>query len=145
MIYRYNQWLDESEKVDAAAPDMSAEPEADLTPAQMEAPIEPEVAAPTEPTSVEDMDETTDIGKFTKIDQARKDAVKAFKDKQKEFLAMPEETRKNPVSEEDKTKVQTMKDELIGLHKTMKDAELEFNKFNEELLGVSEEEEDIEP
>ena len=137
MIYRYNQWLDESEKVDAAAPDMSAEPEADLTPAQMEAPLEP--------ASVEDMDETTDIGKFTKIDQARKDAVKAFKDKQKEFLAMPEETRKNPVSEEDKTKVQTMKDELIGLHKTMKDAELEFNKFNEELLGVSEEEEDIEP
>ena len=140
MIHKYNQWLEESEKTD-----MPAEPEADLTPAQMTSPIEPEVTAPTEPTEVTDMDETTDIGKFTKIDLARKDAVKAFKDKQKEFLAMPEESRKNPVSEEDQTKVQTMKDELISLHKTMKDAELAFNKFNEELLGVSEEEEDIEP
>lgn len=144
MIYKYNQWLEESEKVEPAA--VPAETEADLTPAQMENPAEPEAPAPAEPAEVEEMDETTDIGKFKKLDQARKDAVKAFKDKQKEFLDMPEETRKNPVSEEDKANVQTMKDELIALHKTMKDAESEFNKFNDELLGIAaEEEEDIEP
>ena len=64
---------------------------------------------------------------------------------------MPEESRKNPTSDEDKQKVQTLKDELIALNKTMKDAESAFNKFNDEMLGLSadvenpEGAEDIEP
>lgn len=146
MIYKYTEWLEESEKTEApaAAPEQT-EPEADLTPAQMEAPAEPEAPAPAEPTEVEEMDETTEIGKFRKLDQARKDAVKAFKDKQKVFLEMPDETRKNPETDEDKEKVQTLKSELISLNQAMKDAEAAFNKFNDELLGTAEEEEDIEP
>jgi hypothetical protein len=142
MIYKYSEWLDESEKTAAPAP---AETEADLTPAQMEAPVEPAEPAPVEPTEVEEMDETTEIGKFRKLDQARKDAVKAFKDKQKEFLEMPDEARKNPQSDEDKEKVQALKTELISLNQTMKDAEMAFNKFNDELLGIEEEVEDVEP
>jgi len=146
MIYRYNQWLEESEKVDATGP--AIDPPADLTPAEMDAPAEPAAPTDAEPTSVEDIDDSTEIGKFKKLDQARKDAVKAFKDKQKEFLEMPEDARKNPATDEDKEKVQTLKDELITLNKTMKEAESAFNKFNDEMLGLSddtEEEEDIEP
>ena len=114
----------------------------------MEAPAEPAEPAESEPTAVEEFDDSTEIGKFKKLDQTRKDAVKAFKDKQKEFLAMPEDARKNPATDEDKEKVQTLKDELITLNTTMKDAESAFNKFNDEMLGLSddsEEEEDIEP
>lgn len=146
MIYRYNQWLEESEMVDAAGP--TIDPPADLTPAEMEAPAEPAEPTDSEPTSVEEFDDSTEIGKFKKLDQTRKDAVKAFKDKQKEFLAMPEDARKNPATDEDKEKVQTLKDALITLNTTMKDAESAFNRFNDEMLGLSddsEEEEDIEP
>lgn len=146
MIYRYNQWLEESEKVDAAAPAIDA-PAVDPMPADV--PAEPAMDADAEPKNVEEIDDSTEIGKFKKLDQARKDAVKAFKEKQKEFLEMPEESRKNPTSDEDKEKVQTLKDELIALNKTMKDAESAFNKFNDEMLGLSgdleTEEEDIEP
>jgi hypothetical protein len=143
MIYKYSQWLEESEKVEPAAP--VNQEEADLTPAQMEAPAEPAEPVAAEPENVEEIDDSTEIGKFKKLDQARKDAVKAFKDKQKEFLDMPEETRKNPASDEDKQMIEDKKKELIELHTAMKNAEMEFNKFNEELLGLSEEEEDVEP
>lgn len=149
MIYRYNQWLEESEKVDATAPaiDAPAAPAADPS----ATPPPPAEMDETEPKSVEEIDDSTEIGKFKKLDQARRDAVKAFKEKQKEFLEMPEESRKNPTSDEDKQKVQTLKDELIALNKTMKDAESAFNKFNDEMLGLSadvenpEGDEDIEP
>ena len=146
MIYRYNQWLEESEKVDATVPAIDA-PAADPS----AAPAPPAEMDETEPKSVEEIDDSTEIGKFKKLDQARRDAVKAFKEKQKEFLEMPEESRKNPTSDEDKQKVQTLKDELIALNKTMKDAESAFNKFNDEMLGLSadvenaEGDEDIEP
>jgi hypothetical protein len=73
-----------------------------------------------------------------------------LKDKQKEFLAIAVETRKSPVTDEDKEKVKTLKDSLIILNKTMKDAEAAFNKFNDEALGLEVEipgieAEDIEP
>lgn len=130
MIYRYNQWLEESEKMDPA----EMEPEKDLTPAQMEAPVEePEPAMPEEPTQVEDVDDSTDIGKFKKLGKARKEAAEAFKAKQEEFLNLPKEERSNS----------PLKDELITLHKALKDAETEFNKFNEEMLGSSDD--SIEP
>ena len=35
---------------------------------------------------------------------------------------MPEDTRKNPQSDEDKQKVKSLKDELIGLNKKMKES-----------------------
>ena len=65
-------------------------------------------------------------------------------------MAIDVETRKSPETDEDKEKVKTLKDSLIILNKTMKDAEAAFNKFNDEALGLGVEipgieAEDIEP
>lgn len=141
MIYKYSEWIKESETVEAPpVMDPAAQP------------AMPSDSMDSEPksTEIETFDETTEIGKFQKLDQDRKTAVKAFKDKQKEFLAIDAETRKSPVTDEDKEKVKTLKDSLIVLNKTMKDAEAAFNKFNDEALGLEVEipgieAEDIEP
>ena len=144
MIYKYSEWIKESETVEAPpVMDPAAQPTVPTVPSDsMES--EPPAA------ELETFDETTEIGKFQKLDQDRKTAVKAFKDKQKEFLAIDVETRKSPVTDEDKEKVKTLKDALIILNKTMKDAEAAFNKFNDEALGLEVEipgieAEDIEP
>ena len=144
MIYKYSEWIKESETVEAPpVMDPAAQPAVPAVPSDsMES--EPPAA------DLETFDETTEIGKFQKLDQDRKTAVKAFKDKQKEFLAIAVETRKSPVTDEDKEKVKTLKDSLIILNKTMKDAEAAFNKFNDEALGLEVEipgieAEDIEP
>jgi len=148
MIYKYSQWLEESEKtppVPAAEPAPQEEP--DLTPAQMEAPVEPSEPEQSEPTEtdIEGQDETTDVGKFRKLDQERKASIKAFKEKQAEFLEMPDDMRKNPQSDEDMERVENLKSELINLNTAMKAAVSAFDKFNDELLGIDNEEEDVEP
>ena len=144
MIYKYSEWIKESETVEAP-------PVMDPA-AQTTVPTVPSDSMESEPPAaeLETFDETTEIGKFQKLDQDRKTAVKAFKDKQKEFLAIAVETRKSPVTDEDKEKVKTLKDALIILNKTMTDAEAAFNKFNDEALGLGVEipgieAEDIEP
>ena len=135
MIYNYSQWIKESEKVEPSADAMPVGgEEADLTPAQMEAPVEePEPATPTEPEKVEDVEDSSDIGKFKELGKARKEAADAFKSKQEEFLNLPKEERANS----------PIKDELVTLHKALKDADAEFNKFNDEMLGSDDSE--IEP
>ena len=141
MIYKYSEWIKESETVEAPpVMDPAAQPTVPSDSMESEPPA----------ADLETFDETTEIGKFQKLDQDRKTAVKAFKDKQKEFLAIDVETRKSPVTDEDKEKVKTLKDSLIILNKTMKDAEAAFNKFNDEALGLEVEipgieAEDIEP
>ena len=141
MIYKYSEWIKESETVEAPpVMDPAAQPTVPSDSMESEPPA----------AELETFDETTEIGKFQKLDQDRKTAVKAFKDKQKEFLAIDVETRKSPVTDEDKEKVKTLKDALIILNKTMKDAEAAFNKFNDEALGLGVEipgieAEDIEP
>ena len=141
MIYKYSQLIKESETVQAPpVVDPAAQPAVPSDSMESEPPA----------AELETFDETTEIGKFQKLDQDRKNAVKAFKDKQKEFLAIDVETRKSPVTDEDKEKVKTLKDALIILNKTMKDAEAAFNKFNDEALGLGVEipgieAEDIEP
>ena len=144
MIYKYSEWIKESETVEAP-------PVVDTT-SQSAVPAVSSDSMESEPPAaeLETFDETTEIGKFQKLDQDRKTAVKAFKDKQIEFLAIAVETRKSPVTDEDKEKVKTLKDALIILNKTMKDAEAAFNKFNDEALGLGVEipgieAEDIEP
>jgi hypothetical protein len=145
MIYKYSQWIKESEKVE---PSQEAMPtggeEADLTPAQMETPAEPAETPIGEPAETEISDEPVDIVKFQEVDKARRDAIQAFKDKQKEFMDLPEETRKNPTTEEDKTKVKTIKDELIALNKTMTDSWTEWTKLNGQMLGLSDDD-SVEP
>ena len=145
MIYNYSQWIKESEKVEPTpeAP-MTAGEEADLTPAQMEAPAEPMTTEPEEPTDIDTTSEPVDISYLQQVDQTRRDAIQAFKDKQKEFLDIPEETRKNPTSDEDKNKIKTIKDELISLNKAMNDAWTEWSKINNQMLGASDDD-SIEP
>lgn len=138
MIYNYSQWIKESEKVEPSAEAMpiSGE-EADLTPAQMETPAETPEPAPAEPEAIDSTAEPVDIAKFQEVDQTRRDSIQAFKDKQKEFMDMPEETRKNPTTEEDKAKVKAIKDELISLNAAMTTAWTEWSKLNSQMLGVS--------
>ena len=141
MIHNYSQWIKESEKVEPTNDDL-----ADLTPAQMEASPEPTETSPVEPTDPGSEDQPEDIDQFQEVDQARRDAIQAFKDKQKEFLDMPAETRKNPTNDEDKAKVQSIKDELISLNTAMKNAWSEWSKLNSKMLGISDDEEtSVEP
>ena len=153
MIHKYQQWLEESEKVDAApevAPAETADPTTD--------PTNPASALPAEttetPASTEEAPASTDsaeseIEEYKKLDTERRDAIKAFKAKQEEFLEIPEDVRKNPTEEEDKTKVETLKTELIDLNKKMKDAIKAWDSFNSKALGLASEDdedsEDFEP
>lgn len=138
MIYNYSQWIKESEKVEPSAEAMpTSGEEADLTPAQMETPAETPEPAPAEPEAIDSTAEPVDIAKFQEVDQTRRDSIQAFKDKQKEFMDLPEETRKNPTTEEDKAKVKAIKDELISLNAAMTTAWTEWSKLNSQMLGVS--------
>jgi hypothetical protein len=110
----------------------------------MEAPAEPMTTEPEEPTDIDTTSEPVDISNLQQVDQTRRDAIQAFKDKQKEFLDIPEETRKNPTSDEDKNKIKTIKDELISLNKAMNDAWTEWSKINNQMLGASDDD-SIEP
>jgi hypothetical protein len=152
MIHKYQQWLDESEKLDAtSAPapeatvdapvEVPAEPAAEVP---AEAPVDAEIPAET---PVADDTAESEIEKYQELDKTRRDAIKAFKKKQEEFLEIPDEIRKSPVEEADKTKVETLKSELIELNKTMKDAIKAWDKFNSEALGLedNEESEEYEP
>lgn len=152
MIRKYQEWLEESEKIEAGAPveaapveetpDASAETTTE-TPAEMpaETPAETAEAPAEEITSAE-----SEIEKYHELDNTRREAIKAFKKKQEEFLEIPDDIRKNPVEEADKTKVETLKSELIELNKAMKDAIKAWDSFNSQALGLEDEDsEDFEP
>jgi hypothetical protein len=141
MIHKYQQWLEESEKVEAGA-DVPAETPETTTPET------PSADLPTEENPAMDAGASADtamsidsaeseIEQFRTLDTARREAIKAFKAKQEEFLQIPDETRKNPTEEADKTKVETLKTELIELNKTMKDAIKAWDSFNAMALGIS--------
>jgi hypothetical protein len=152
MIRKYQEWLEESEKIEAGAP-VEATP-AEVTPdaAATETPVEetpteemPAEEMPAE-TPVEDSSAESEIEKYQELDNTRREAIKAFKKKQEEFLEIPEDIRKNPVEEADKTKVETLKTELIALNTTMKDAIKAWDSFNAQALGIEDEDsEDFEP
>ena len=161
-IHDFQSWLAESEKVDPQAPATAAapatppppattpvpdteeegpEPVADTTPNQEE--VEPD--APEEPGAGEVTDAGSEIEQFQQLDTVRKDAIRAFKAKQEEFMNIPVETRKNPQTDEDKQKVEGLKSELITLNTAMKDAIKAWEQFNNEMLGVTDEDETDEP
>lgn len=151
MIRKYSEWLKESEIVPPATQTTSNQTvnstEKDLTPEEMEdvEPVEP-VEQPTEPTEPVEQgtDPVTDeIQEYQNLDQARKEAIKAFKAKQEEFLQIPRDTRINPVSDEDKTKVETLKTELIDLNRAMQDAISAWDSFNAKALGIEDDDDDI--
>lgn len=149
MIRKYQEWLEESEKIEAGAPIEAApveETPEDSTEQSTETPSETP-----EETSIDNSDEVIDsseseIEKYRDLDNARREAIKAFKKKQEEFLEIPEDIRKNPVEEEDRTKIETLKAELIDLNKAMKDAIKAWDSFNAQALGIEDEDsEDFEP
>ena len=132
MIHTYQQWLDESEKVEAGA----AAPVETLDTAMPEMPTEETPAM--DATSEMPIDSVeSEIEQYRTLDTARREAIKAFKVKQEEFLQIPDETRKNPTDEADKTKVETLKTELIELNKTMKAEIKAWDSFNAMALGIS--------
>jgi hypothetical protein len=139
MIHKYQQWLEESEKVEAGA-DVPAETPETTTPetpaADMPTEENPAMDASADMAMTIDSAES-EIEQFRTLDTARREAIKAFKAKQEEFLQIPDETRKNPTEEADKTKVETLKTELIELNKTMKDAIKAWDSFNAMALGIS--------
>ena len=139
MIHKYQQWLEESEKVEAGADVPTETPEtttSDLpteeTPA-VDATADADADAPE--MSIDSAE--SEIEQYRTLDTARRDAIKSFKAKQEEFLEIPDETRKNPTEEADKTKVETLKTELIDLNKKMKDAIKAWDSFNAKALGIS--------
>jgi|LakMenEpi03Aug12_release.lakeMendotaPanAssembly.Ray.scaffolds.fasta_scaffold00290_71 hypothetical protein len=153
MIHKYQQWLDESEKLEAV--DTPVTPDAPVE-APAEVPAEPVAEVPAETpvdagipaeAPVEDDTAESEIEKYQELDTARRDAIKAFKKKQEEFLEIPNEIRKSPVEEADKTKVETLKSELVELNKTMKDSIKAWDNFNSEALGLADDEtsEEYEP
>ena len=139
MIHKYQQWLEESEKVEAGA-DVPAETPETTTPetpaADMPTEENPAMDASADMAMTIDSAES-EIEQFRTLDTARREAIKAFKAKQEEFLQIPDETRKNPTEEEDKTKIETLKTDLIELNKTMKDAIKAWDSFNAMALGIS--------
>jgi hypothetical protein len=138
-IHLYEEWLKESEKVD---PVEAPEPTSDLTPEEQaaqtstdasdEPPIEAPVTASTET-------ELPEADQFAQLDSERRAAITAFKEKQKEYMDIPIDTRKNPVTDEDKQKVEGIKAELITLNQSMKDAIAAYDKFNNQMLDISDE------
>ena len=139
MIHKYQQWLEESEKVEAGA-DVPAETPETTTPETPAAdmPTEENPAMDTSADMAMTIDSAeSEIEQFRTLDTARREAIKAFKAKQEEFLQIPDETRKNPTEEEDKTKIETLKTELIELNTTMKDAIKAWDSFNAMALGIS--------
>lgn len=140
MIHKYQQWLEESEKVEAGADVPSETPEtstSDLPTEETPAADAPAADATAETPEMTIDSAESEIEQYRTLDTARRDAIKAFKAKQEEFLEIPDETRKNPTEEADKTKVETLKTELIELNKTMKDAIKAWDSFNAKALGIS--------
>lgn len=140
-IYMYEEWLQESERVDPqpeAQP--PAQPQVDPSAGQpaIETPPAPSPDNGDIETGLENPEEETtqsEQEEFEEIDSARKEAISAFKDKQKEFMEIPQEVRNNPVSDEDKTKVESLKAELQTLNTNMKDAVARYDEFNDKMLG----------
>lgn len=137
-IKMYDEWIKESEQVDPVTPPPAA-------PAPETPPTDTTGVTDAPPTDDSIQTDLPEADRFNEIDMARKDAIKVFKEKQKEYMAIPIETRQNPVSEEDKQKVEGLKTELTTTNQTMKDAVAEYDKFNDEMLGITAEYSDIEP
>lgn len=148
MIHKYQQWIEESEKVEANEQVPTATPEAPTATDATALPVTPETPATTTteiPSEPEIVSADSEIEEYQNLDKARREAIKAFKEKQGEFLEIPEDIRKNPVEEADKTKVEELKTALIELNKTMKAAITAWHKFNSMALGIEDDEDEVEP
>lgn len=152
-IQLYAEWLKESERIDPQAPEQPvttpatqpvANTQVDPSAAPMQ-PVDPNIETGLEEQPAEEPT-LSESEEFEEIDTARKEAITAFKEKQKEYMEIPLEIRNAPVSDEDKTKVESLKAELQTLNTAMKDAVARYDEFNDKMLGSSPDgDSDIEP
>jgi hypothetical protein len=125
-IFKYQQWLEESEEV-APAPAPAAEPlpTTDTLPeAPMDEPaadIPVDGAAPVEPTDAPIEGEGSE---YDQLDIERKDAIRAFKAKYEEFKNAPEDQK------------ETMKEELKTLFDAMNAAVEKFDELVAKEIGA---------
>lgn len=126
-IFKYQQWLDESEEV-APAPAAEPVPTTDTLP---EAPIEEPMAdvagdagIPAEPVEGEVPAEGEATSEYDQLDMARKDAIRAFKAKYEEFTAAADDQK------------EAMKEELKGLFDAMNTAVEAFDSLVAKEIGA---------
>lgn len=150
-IHMYSEWLKESELVQPQtqevqqptqqpANNMPADVPPSPAPDMVDMP-DPNIDQTIEPSNQE-YDTSTETSmseqeEFEQIDTARKEAIIAFKEKQKEFMEIPQEVRNNPTTDEDKTKVESLKAELQTLNTTMKESVAKYDEFNDNMLGTT--------
>jgi hypothetical protein len=126
-IFKYQQWLEESEEVaPAPAPAAEAVPTTDTLP---EIPAEPIGDAPIEGDvpPAEPMDDAPIEGEgseYDQIDIERKDAIRAFKAKYEEFKNAPEDQKEG------------MKEELKTLFDAMNAAVEKFDELVAKEIGA---------
>lgn len=125
-IFKYQQWLEESEEV-APVPATELVPTTDTLP---EAPIEEptsdmpgEASIPEEP-ATNDIQAEGDSSEYGQLDMARKDAIRAFKAKYEEFTAAVDDQKEG------------MKEELKTLFDAMNVAVDAFDALVAKEIGV---------
>jgi len=126
-IFKYQQWLEESEEVAPAAAPAPAEavPTTDTLPeipAEEPADMPADSAIPAEPAAIDAPSE--EGSEYEQIDIARKDAIRAFKAKYEEFKNAPEDQQ------------ETMKEELKGLFDAMNAAVEKFDELVAKEIGA---------
>jgi hypothetical protein len=125
-IFKYQQWLEESEEV-APAPAAEPVPTTDTLPeAPMEEPISDipgEAPVPEEPVAG-DMPAEGESSEYDQLDIARKDAIRAFKAKYEEFTTAAEDQKEG------------MKEELKTLFDAMNTAVEAFDSLVAKEIGA---------
>lgn len=135
-IFKYQQWLDESEEIAPAAAPAAPAPTTDTLPeppATPEAPAASDPALDTPPAADAGLppvepaaDAPAEGGEYETLDTARKDAIRAFKAKYEEFKNAPEDQK------------ETMKEELKTLFDAMNDAVKKFDDLVAKEIGAEE-------
>jgi hypothetical protein len=129
-IFKYQQWLDESEEVAPvpAAEPVAAAPSTDTLPEEPAAlPVDASTEMPAvDPAEIVPTDAPIEgeLSEYEQIDSARKDSIRAFKAKYEEFKNAPEDQR------------EIMKDELAGLYNAMKEAVDRFDELVGKEIGA---------
>lgn len=136
-IFKYQQWLDESEEVAPApaapapaAPSTDTLPEAPLddpaanAPAPGDMPADAPADMPPMPDAGADV--PAEGGEYEQLDVARKDAIRAFKAKYEEFKNAPEDQK------------ESMKEELKTLFDAMNAAVEAFDQMVAKEIGAEE-------
>lgn len=136
----YDEWLKESEKVSpqpATPPPAAPLTDLDQQDIPLDVPTDGSTDLPSDLPTDLPAEPASEQEEFDQIDSTRREAIKAFKDKQKEYMEIPIEIRNSPTTDEDKTKVESLKAELQTLNAAMKEAVAAYDAFNDKMLGSS--------